>query len=222
MNEKHSSKYIVIVIFLVCLVGFAILARLAYQHHLSGFDTTIVQDVQRYDFGPLKPILSAISIPGKTVFAGASILLVAGLFWYKKYPREALFVLATGGADALSLAIKHIINRPGPQQIGKVLSSPEATFPSSHVVHYITFFGLLSFLMLGLVKIPSKMRVVISLLGLLLILAIPFSRVLLAEHWLSDVIGGIGLGVMSLIVLKWLYLAPWFLPKLKKQFIVNV
>ena len=193
---------------------------MAYDQHLSGFDTTIARDVQRYNFSLLKPVMGLVSLPGKTIFAGASILVVAGLFWWKKYRREALFILAVGGADALSLIIKHVANRPGPQHLGlAAASTPEATFPSSHVVHYVVFFGLLTYFMLDLQKLPSRLRGLVALVSIGFIIAIPFCRVLLGEHWLSDVVGGILLGIASLTVLIWLYNAVWFLPGLKKQFV---
>ncbi|MDL2341973.1 MAG: phosphatase PAP2 family protein [Patescibacteria group bacterium] len=217
MSNKKIHP-LAILLFLTCLVGFALLTRMAYLQHLSGFDTTIARDVQRYNFGVLKPIMKVISLPGKTVFAAVSILAVAALFWWKKYPREALFILAIGAVDALSLIIKHVVNRSGPQHVGLAFTStPEATFPSSHVVHYVVFFGLLAYFMLVLHKVPGKLRSAVSLISIMLIIAIPFSRVFLGEHWLSDVVGGLLLGMMALIVVIWLYSAPWFLPQIKSQ-----
>ena len=219
MNKKRVNIPTV-VLFLICLFGFVLLTRMAYLQHLSGFDTTIFRDSQRHNFGLLKPVMAFVSLPGKTAFAGASIIAVAIIFWLKKYPREALFTLAVGGIDALSLVVKHLVNRPGPQYVSSYITQvPEATFPSSHVVHYVAFFGLLVYFMLGLHKLPGKLRLTVSLISITLVIAIPFSRVLLAEHWLGDVVAGLLLGIMSLIILIWLYSSPWFLPQLKKRFI---
>ena len=192
---------------------------MAYLQHLLSLDTTINGDVQRYNFGVLKQIMNFISLPGKTVFAGASILAVAALFWWKRYHREAFFTLVVGGADLLSLVIKHLVNRPGPGQLlnPNIRQVPEATFPSSHVVHYVMFFGLLTYFMMVFDKLPGKLRAVVSLISIVLIIAIPFSRVLLGAHWLSDVVGGLLLGAIALIIVIWLYTASWFLPQLKNQ-----
>ena len=220
--NKNQPKILGLLLFITCLVGFIALANMAYRHHLLFVDLPTARDAPKQVVGQLASILQLISLPGKTAIAGASILGVAALLWIKSYRREALFTLAVGGVDALSIVVKHVVNRPGPQHIGIVVGqSPEATFPSSHIVHYFAFFGLLVFFMLGLNKLPAKLRVTVSLLSIGLILAIPFSRVFLAEHWVSDVLGGALLGIMSLIVLIWLYCADWFLPKLKKQFVVN-
>lgn len=220
--NKNQPKILALLFFAACLVGFIALANMAYHHHLLFVDLPTARDAPKQVIGPLQNILQIISLPGKTAIAGPSIVVVAVFFWIKSYRREALFTLAVGGVDALSLIIKHVVNRPGPQHIGAtVVQSPEVTFPSSHIVHYVAFFGLLVFFMLGLNKLPAKLRVTVSLLSLGLILAIPFARILLAEHWVSDVLGGVLLGITSLIVLIWLYSADWFLPKLKKRFVVN-
>lgn len=219
MNEKHP-KILVLFILLACLFGFIILANMAYQHHLLSIDVFIARDASKHIVEPLRSILQLISLPGNIVVVVVSIIGAASFFWIKNYRREALFMLAAGGADALSLIVKHIINRPGPQHIGvAVAQSSEATFPSSHIVHYVVFFGLLSFFMFGLKKLSVKLRITVSIISFGLIFAIPFSRILLAEHWVSDVLGGALLGVMSLIVLIWLYSADWFLPRLKKRFL---
>lgn len=209
----------VISLFLICLVCFGLLTRMANLQHLLSLDTTINGDVQRYNFGLLKPIMIFISLPGKTVFAGASILSVAGLFWWKRYHREAFFILMVGGADLLSLIIKHFVNRPGPEQLlsPNTTQAPEPTYPSSHVVHYVVFFGLLTYFMLILDKLPGKPRAVVALIGIFLIITIPFSRVLLTQHWLSDVVGGLFLGAICLIIFIWLNSALWFLPQLKSR-----
>lgn len=206
-------------LFLICLIGLALLTRMAHQQHLLSLDTTIYRAVQRYNFGGLKTIMIFISLPGKTVFAGTSILAVGILLWLKKYHREAFFILTVGGADVLSLIIKHFVNRPGPKQLmsPNATQAPESTYPSSHVVHYVIFFGLLTYFMMVLDKLPKRLRTVVALIGIFLIVAIPFSRILLAEHWLSDVVGGLLLGAMCLIIITWLNSALWFLPQLKSR-----
>ena len=217
-KQKPIVNIYVILLFLACLVSFIVLARSAHHQHLLWVDISTARDAQRQNSGFLHSVFNIISLPGKPAIAGASILITAVLLWLYKYPREALFILAAGGADALSLLIKYIVNRPGPQQVTELVAQkPEATFPSSHLVHYIVFFGLLAFFMLGLNKLPGKLRVTVALISILLILAIPFARILLAEHWVSDVLGGSFLGLMSLIMLLWLYSSTWFLPKLKKR-----
>lgn len=206
-------------LFLICLVSFALLTRMAYLQHFLSLDTTINGDIQRYNFGGLKIIMILFSLPGKTVFAGASILAVAALFWWKRYYREAFFILVVGGADLLSLIIKHLVNRPGPKLLlnPNTTQTPEATYPSSHVVHYVIFFGLLTYFMMVLDKLPGKLRAFVASVGIFQIIAIPFLRVLLTEHWLSDVVGGLLLGAICLIIIIWLNSALWFLPQLKSR-----
>jgi membrane-associated phospholipid phosphatase len=65
---------------------------------------------------------------------------------------------------------------------------PEKSFPSGHVTFYVCYFGFLFFLSSVFLKHGSSSRRLCSLL-LVPVALVGVSRVVLGEHWPSDVVG---------------------------------
>jgi len=73
------------------------------------------------------------------------------------------------------------------------------TFPSGHVIFYVTFFGLICYLTASKMEQIWKKALLITPPGIL-IAFVGISRVYLLEHWTSDVIGAYLLGSLFLII----------------------
>lgn len=83
------------------------------------------------------------------------------------------------------------------------------SFPSGHSMSAMTFFGLLIFIVWD--KTENKiLRWLLSILLVLVIFAIGFSRVYLRVHYASDVLAGFSLGLI------WLVISLWTIGKLEK------
>ncbi|TCS64096.1 bifunctional DedA family/phosphatase PAP2 family protein [Varunaivibrio sulfuroxidans] len=116
--------------------------------------------------------------------------ILAWMVWRRAW-RDALYWLAAAGFGALmvtALKIGFAIPRPTPLYSG----SSAYAFPSAHTAMVTVVYGFAAVLSAPL-RTP-KWRWAPYALAMLIIVAVAFSRLYLGAHWLSDVIGGMGLG----------------------------
>lgn len=105
------------------------------------------------------------------------------------------------GAVAFALLVpwllKSLLDIPRPEAIAAFL--PDASFPSGHATRGITLFGFLAVLTARDFSIAWRWLPYTA--ALLIALAIAASRLYLGAHWLSDVLGGLTLGLIWITVL---------------------
>jgi undecaprenyl-diphosphatase len=172
----------------------------------TGFDILVSHAVQRIDDPTFTTLMLAVSAPGYTpwtwvsLWSASLLLLLVGLW------REALFVLATEGAGMLAASVKLLVERPRPtSEIVRVASAlVDFSYPSGHVVGYVTLFGFLCFVLYVRFRRSWWRTLALAILGTLIGL-VGVSRIHLGYHWASDVLGGYALGTAYLLVLIEVY-----------------
>lgn len=126
-----------------------------------------------------------------------AISILLSIFLLRRYCNKfALFFAITVFFDALVvLILKEIVKRPRPLE--GIIPKTDFAFPSGHTANAVVFFGFLTYLVMH----KSKSRIIKGItisLSCFMILLIGFSRIYLNVHWLTDVIGGFGLGLYIL------------------------
>jgi undecaprenyl-diphosphatase len=177
-------------VYLLALCAFAVLALLAHWHAYFSWDLAIASSLQRVHwlFGPMR----LISIFGDGWVPVALTLGTAVAFLSFRKPVEAAgVVFSAGSSAALNLLIKEIVGRTRPSDtlVSVFRQLPEKSFPSGHVTFYVCYFGFLYFLSRASFRPGSPARQVAVLL-LVPVALVGLSRVVLGEHWPSDVLGG--------------------------------
>ena len=144
--------------------------------------------------------LTSLSILIDTIFdlipmIGISILL--SVFLWRRYCKKfALFFSITILVDALVvLILKETIKRARP--LNGIIPKTDFAFPSGHTADAVIFFGFLTYLIMQKSKSRTIKGIAICI-SAFMILLIGFSRIYLNIHWLTDVIGGLGLGLFIL------------------------
>ena len=193
-------------LFVTC---FSFLAVLVHFVPVLGFDVYASQEIQEpRAFSPaLPPVMEMISFFGNPMPLVLGVALVFSVYWFLAYHLEAIFILLAAGVNVLTVALKLLVNRPRPEadlvQIYQTFA--DASFPSGHVTYYVAFFGFIGISMFFLDRLRLWVRASIFCVCLVLIVMIPFSRVYLGAHWLTDVVGGFLLGSAFLMVLTKMY-----------------
>jgi membrane-associated phospholipid phosphatase len=137
------------------------------------------------------------------------VVVAAAFFWLKGQRREGIFVLlAAGGMALIGTAFKLLLLRPRPEGgVVQVLGSAAGySFPSGHVLLYVSFFGFLFYWAYAVLGRSLLRSAALWLCGLLIVLVGP-SRVYLGHHWSSDVLAAYALGLSYLLLLIRLYSA---------------
>ncbi len=136
---------------------------------------------------------------------GLPVLVVVGVvwLWVRRFRAEALFVAVTMAASTtITIVMKLAFARPRPTTdvIGAI--SHSFAFPSGHTLNTTVFAGLIG-LLLWRSWTAAGARVAIVAGWLVVSVAMAASRVYLADHWFTDVIGGLvaGMGILAAAVL---------------------
>lgn len=168
---------------------------------LAGFDNGVSRFVYEQRSAVLTDIMLAITELGdRTAYIIATALLL--IFFYFRY-RSLIFPLQTGlvllVAGGLNRWLKAVIERPRPEG-NRLLEETSLSFPSGHAMGSIAFYGFLIYLTWRLTPKNPGLRWLITILLLLLILSIGYSRVYLGVHYPSDILAGYAAGGACLAI----------------------
>lgn len=179
----------------LCGAGYVLLSVLAANADRSwSLDRWILSgslDVRR---GWLSPVMVFITIAGASPL-GAALILGAGAWSYRWHTwRPAVMcLLAAGSAVVLATVTKLVVDRPRPPMQFWITQENDAGFPSRHSAMVIALGLVLSYVVVGRV-VSRWARRTVWVMALVVAALVCLSRVYLAVHWATDVVGGILLG----------------------------
>ena len=194
-------------ILVLLILAFTTLSVFIAKHPILPFDIKASLWVQKLQSGWMDKVMLAISFFGELPYSLLSVLVVAAIFYWQKFRREAFYISMVLFSGLIILGVKNIINRPRPTTfyVRLVEVNRFQSYPSGHVLSYVLFFGFLIILMRTLKQIPQTTRNVITYLSAFLVIMIAPSRIYLGAHWLTDTIGGFLLGIICLFPLCYFY-----------------
>ena len=140
-----------------------------------------------------------------TFFASseAIIIITLILIFLLNTNHKRIFVIINTLLSAFTIIVsKNIFLRERPL-IGQNLMN-SYSFPSGHSLIATTYYGFLIYLLLNS-KSKKTTKVIGSFFLIIFIILIALSRLVLNVHYLTDIIGGIFLGLIFLIVLIYFY-----------------
>ena len=177
----------------------AVVALLARKHRYFVGDVGIARVIQEPNSRMYDALMHAVSELGWRWISVGARASVTTLMWAAGFRMESAFTLSTWSGDVLTGVIKSQVLRPRPtRDLVRVVSQlGEASFPSGHVVHYVTFYGFLFYLVFTHLKQRWFRTALLTLLAGLILLVGP-SRVYMGHHWPSDVGGAYLVGTLWL------------------------
>lgn len=192
---------------LITIAVFSLLAFLVATLPSFPLDLQITRAIQSIHSPWFQASMRLISWPGYLPQWVLIVLLIAWtLYVYEMRWEAATSLIAALSSGAVNQLIKILIQRPRPSgDLVDVFTMLESySFPSAHVMFYVTSFGFAWYLAYTVLKRSWTRRLLLTTLGGLILL-VGISRISLGVHWASDVLGAYLLGSLVLAGILWLY-----------------
>ena len=201
------DRRLVLILALLLVSGIA-LSLAAYVFGVFPFDLEVARWLRGFDHPIFIAAIGAVSFLGDGWVPTIPVIVIAAICAFKKKWIEAVFVVATLSAVPLYAVLKVLVGRPRPPTFAVnpfelFPLTNQYAYPSGHVLFFVVFYGFVTYLSWKL--LTGRVRwISISVCTALIVLIGP-SRILVGDHWVSDVIGSYIIGTLWLIILILLY-----------------
>jgi membrane-associated phospholipid phosphatase len=124
------------------------------------------------------------------------VVVVVAAVWLlvaRRVPDAVAVVVARLVELGIETAVKALVNRSRPVFSQPVATAGGGSFPSGHTAGSAALYGILVLIFAPV--LVRRLRLLVTIVATVFVLAVAASRVVLGVHYLSDVVGGLGLGV---------------------------
>ena len=158
------------------------------------FDIPIERFIQSISWGPLVQVFAALDwIEGtrQQLLGVAGILLVAAVNW-----RAAPLMIVAALSGGIYTLTAVFIDRPRPSAdlVHVIRHTGASSYPSGHVA-FFSWFLILLILCVAVGRLPKAIVAGLWVIAGLVLLAVCVGRIYMGEHWPSDIVGGLALGL---------------------------
>lgn len=179
-----KNNVAVIIAIDTCIVMFILIALLTREGVFSGVDygiLTAVRTLASPFFDQIIPILTDF---GDAVAVAVATLIIAILLVRKKRESAAaLFVLGVGGAAAINVVLKQLVDRTRPDLWQHLVTETSHSFPSGHATASFAL-GLCIILVLW----RTKWRVPAIVFSVCYIVTVALTRLYAGVHFPTDIV----------------------------------
>jgi len=176
------------------MVLYAVLTLAAANYQYLPFDVPVERLIQSISWGPLVQVFKFFDeIEGtrQQLLGVAGILLVAAVNW-----RAAPLVVVAALSGAIYTITAMVIDRPRPSAdlVRVIRHTGSSSYPSGHVA-FFSWFLIVLILCLAVGRWPKPVVAVLWVAAAVLLATVCIGRIYMGEHWPSDVLGGLALGL---------------------------
>lgn len=198
-NEDLSFYLIILFSFVVFVIGTNLFVELTEEvtgDTIESFDQSVTEYITSFRTPGLNSFFVFVTDLGD-VYAYLMAMILVTIFLFVKL-RNWKFIFQLLGVLILSalsnIALKKVFNRARPTEEHLVVIET-LSYPSGHAMSAMAFYGFLIYLIYQ-IKMMKWIRVFLTILFSVVILAIGISRIYLGVHFPSDVAGGFIAGLI--------------------------
>lgn len=200
--EAKGLSILAVALTLSALILFFIFQQFTVGPLMARLDYSTYQMLQglRTQWGD--HIMIVISQLGDTTMQVTLATVLALWLIIRRHWLAAAHWLAAGVfAWVISWILKQSLQIPRPSGLENIMynGAQNFSFPSSHTVVATCLYGFMAVLIAK--ELPQRWRLVSYAIALLAIISIGVSRLYLGAHWLSDVLGGLLLGLIWVVII---------------------
>lgn len=200
--------------FFACLLLFLVMANEVFVQQDTALDESLFRFAESHTTPQTTRWMKIISF-----FASAEYLMVAPplvvlVFAFFRHLRwyGLKVLLVSVSSSILNQVMKRFFERPRPAFA--MLEQSGLSFPSGHAMIGIAFYGLLIYVVWHTVR-SLLWRWALSVLLLVLVLLIGYSRIYLKVHYATDVLAGYAMGLL------WLIISIFLMRRLEKAYLLK-
>ncbi|WP_418969350.1 phosphatase PAP2 family protein [Alloscardovia omnicolens] len=188
---------------------FVLLTALVWPGITKGFDLSITQAVVAHRNGFLNVLAPVLSTLGGTKVVLVFSLICLGLLAWRKHWLQVEILFGTLAGDVIIVtAFKRTISRMRPDSkfwLGSV--EDQQSFPSGHSANNTVLWLMLAIVVstLARTQIQRAWARALNVLAIVMPILIGLSRIYVAHHWTTDVLGGWCLGIAWVGFATWIY-----------------
>jgi len=194
-KEKTAPfRWPLLVLGVALMVAFAADTFAASMYAYLPFDVPVERFIQSINWGPLVQVFMALDWTEGTrqqILGVAGIVVIAAVRW-----RAVPVVVLAALSGAVYTVTAMVINRPRPSEalVHVIRHTGSSSYPSGHVA-FFSWFLIMLIVCLAMGRLPKAIVAVLWVIAAVLLLIVCTGRIYLGEHWPSDVIGGLALGL---------------------------
>ncbi len=209
MKFQIKPQFILIAIFLIFLITLVVL----FNEQVYIFDKNVLQTIYQIRTPILTDFFRFITQFFSALPLTVLIVLMGLLIFYqtKQWKITIWFWIAHFiGLIVINSGLKLLIERSRPAMEFRLVQESSYSFPSGHSASVVLFTMLCTYLFITYFPF-HKYRSLISGCAVIVILLIGFSRMYLGVHYLTDVLAGYCVGLLSAMIS--IHVLPYFSKK---------
>jgi undecaprenyl-diphosphatase len=210
MNEKAkrfwegagmvSAEMLLSLIFFAGILAAVVFLTRNFWRKQKPFDLKIFDIVGKFSSATNNRFMLFITFLGKHQFLiPANLLLLSYFLFIHKQTWFSIRVIAIALSSLLlMLLLKNLFRRKRPL-IPLLKAAKGKSFPSGHAIMAVTFYGVIIYILSHTVY-TVWLEVLLTVILIVLMLLIGFSRIYLRVHYFSDVMAGFIIGILWLSI----------------------
>lgn len=195
--KEFLTKNLKWIILFICLIGFLALAEDVFNKEIMNGDIIGYNIISKFLISnSATPIAKFVTNFGGAIALGVITVLLFICIKNKKIGIAIFFNLCI--ITVLNLVLKSILQRPRPSDY-RIINETGYSFPSGHSMISMAFYGFIIYLVYKYIK-NRYLKIGLTIILSVLIVAIGVSRIYLGVHYTSDVIAGFLISISYLIM----------------------